>query len=57
MAITCTIRLDPMYPYWDYVDIEVAGIDQPLTDCSTAGGWAFTSDDHDEIRLCPARRW
>lgn len=57
--LSCTIALDPLPKYWEYVEVTVNG--QPygngkmqVTDCATEDGWKFTDDTHSAIELCGA---
>lgn len=53
--LSCTIKLDPVPKYPDYVEVtvsETAYGKKQVTDCATESGWMFTSDAKDEIVLC-----
>jgi hypothetical protein len=55
--LSCTIALDPIPKYPEYVEVTVNGMaygKKQVTDCATEDGWRFTSDAKDEIELCGA---
>lgn len=53
--LSCTLKLDPVPIYPDYVEVTVAGVEygnMQVKDCMTESGWMFTSPAMDEIVLC-----
>jgi hypothetical protein len=54
--LSCTISLDPVPVYPDYVEVEVNGVKYGKMKVSTCDGsedgWMFTSPDKNEIVLC-----
>jgi len=55
--LNCTIALDPVPVYPDYVEVEVNGMNYgkvQVTDCATEDGWQFTDETKTSITLCGA---
>ena len=55
--LSCTIALDPLPVYPDYVEVEVNGTKygkMQVSDCATEDGWMFTDDSKSSITLCGA---
>ncbi len=55
--LSCTIALDPLPVYPDYVEVEVNGMNYgkvQVTDCATQDGWMFTDETKSSITLCGA---
>jgi hypothetical protein len=53
--LSCTIDLDPVPVYPDYVEVSVNGMaygNMQVTDCATENGWMFTNDMKNQIELC-----
>ncbi len=53
--LSCTIELNPVPKYPDYVEVEVAGVEYgttQVTDCATESGWQFTDESMTAIELC-----
>lgn len=56
--LSCTIALDPLPKYPDYVEVEVNGVEygsKKVTTCDgSEDGWMYTSEEKNEIILCGA---
>jgi len=55
--LSCTIALDPVPVYPDYVEVEVNGMNygkKQVADCATEDGWMFTDETKTAIVLCGA---
>ncbi len=55
--LSCTIALDPVPKYPDYVEVTVNGMaygKKQVTDCATEDGWMFTDETKSSITLCGA---
>jgi hypothetical protein len=54
--LSCTITLDPVPKYPDYVEVEVNGTEygnMKVTNCDgSEDGWMFSTPDNNEIMLC-----
>lgn len=53
--LSCTIDLDPVPVYPDYVEVSVNGVDyknMQVKDCASENGWQFTNDMKNQIELC-----
>jgi hypothetical protein len=55
--LSCTIALDPVPVYPDYVEVTVNGMEygkDQVADCAAEDGWQFTNAEKTEIELCGA---
>jgi hypothetical protein len=53
--LPCTIDLNPVPVYPDYVEVSVNGVDyknMQVTDCASEDGWQFTDETKSKIELC-----
>lgn len=53
--LSCTIDLDPVPKYPDYVEVTVNGTpygNKQVMDCMTEDGWMFTNPEKSQIELC-----
>src|SRR5262249_1639340 len=53
--LSCTIDLDPVPVYPDYVEVTVNGMaygNKQVADCMAEDGWHFTNDMKNQIELC-----
>jgi len=53
--LSCTIDLDPVPKYPDYVEVTVNGVaygNKQVMDCMTEDGWMYTNPEKSQIELC-----